>query len=62
MTANHEQSSDVQQQAEAISALDFVRLAEMSEALENRFRALAARGNRARGLTLLDQLDARSDA
>jgi plasmid stability protein len=27
----------------------------------NRFRALAARGDRARGLALLDQLDARSD-
>jgi hypothetical protein len=26
----------------------------------NRFRALAARGDRARGLALLDQLDARS--
>jgi hypothetical protein len=62
MTANHEQSSDVQQQAEAISAVDLVRLAEMSEASENRFRALAARGDRVRGLALLDQLDARSDA
>jgi plasmid stability protein len=27
----------------------------------NRFRALAARGDRARGLALLDQLDARSN-
>jgi plasmid stability protein len=27
----------------------------------NRFRALAARGDRARGLALLDQLDAQSD-
>jgi predicted transcriptional regulator len=28
----------------------------------NRFRALAARGDRVRGLALLDQLDERSDA
>jgi hypothetical protein len=36
-------------------------LVAMSEAMENRFRALDARGDRARGLALLDQLDGRSE-
>jgi predicted XRE-type DNA-binding protein len=51
---------------ETITALQSGKIGEFSIehliAMLKRFRALAARGDRARGLALLDQLDARSES